>query len=149
MIKGRKIDPLNSFFPLQLALLHAQRGAWLQDPVERKLAADEAEHWLLQAERLHPYAFELHQARVEILRIRGDDEGALAAARLMTRLYPAVVPCFVQVGDMLVEMGRLEEAREAYRLGTEASKGNILEPYQLLRELNLRLIKAAADKNAP
>lgn len=146
LIKGRNIDPLNSFFPLQLALLHAQRGAWLEDPIERKRAADEAEHWLLQAERLHPYAFDLHQARVEILRLRGDDEGALAAARLMTRLYPAVVPCFVQVGDMLVEMGRLEEAREAYWLGTEASKGNILEPYRLLDEINLRLKKAAETK---
>jgi hypothetical protein len=149
LINGRKIDPLNSFFPLQLALLHAQRGAWLQDPIERKQAADEAERWMIQAERLHPYAFDLYQARIEILRLKGDDEGALAAARLMATRYPAVVPCFVQVGDMLVEMGRLKEAREAYRLGTEASKGNILEPYWLMFEMDRRLKKAASEIKAP
>jgi O-antigen ligase len=149
LIKGRTIDPLNSFFPIQLALLHAQRGEWLKDPMERKQAADEAEQWLIQAEGLHPYAFDLHQARVEILRVRGDDEKALDAAWRMTKLYPAVVPCFLQVGDMLVELGRLEEAREAYTQGTQAAKGNFHEPFDRLHELDLLRKKASKQKNAP
>ena len=148
LTKGRRIDRLNPFFPQQLAELYADQAQFLRDPGERKLATDEAERWLDQAEKLNPHAFQLFQGRIEVLLLRGDAEGALAAARRMTERFSAVVDCFIQVGDILAGMGRIEEAGAAYFRAWERSGGYVRKALLLHMEM-LQLQKARAGAPAP
>lgn len=141
LVRGRGIDRLNPFFPLQLGLLHLDQAWSMRDPGERTRATDEAVRWLDRAEALNPHAFELFQGRVEILLQRGDREGALAAARRMTERFSAVVACYIQVGDILADMGRLGEAGEAYWRAWERSGGTVQQAFLLHREM-IRLQKS-------
>ncbi|WP_287156616.1 tetratricopeptide repeat protein [Chloroflexus sp.] len=51
----------------------------------------------------------------DVLRIQGDNEGALNAYRAAQRLNILYPPTYIRLGDLLRATGNLDEARQAYR----------------------------------
>ena len=112
--KGRRVDPLNPYFPLELGSLAVTRAWWAKDPAERVRWTDEAEGWFNRAARLRPFAQAVDEGRIDVLELRGDLEGALALARTVAEQRRASIHSAMDVGHILRLTGRYPEAMEAY-----------------------------------
>ena len=112
--KGRRMDPLNAYFPLELGSLAVTRAWWTRDPAARTRWTDEAEAWFNRAAELRPLAQAVDEGRKDVLELRGDLEGTLALAREVAQQRSSSVPSAMDVGHILRLMGRHQEAMEAY-----------------------------------
>jgi tetratricopeptide (TPR) repeat protein len=82
---------------------------WVRPP-ERTGRLDQAKAAAERAIRLQPANYLAHQALGDILRMRGDPEGALAALARALALNPNAAWTHAIVGKVKAELGRAEEA---------------------------------------
>lgn len=55
------------------------------------------------------------------LESEGDTTGAIAQLETLLKDSPEYVPGFLQVGQLLIKVGRMDEAKEALRMGMQTA----------------------------
>lgn len=141
MRKAMRIDFLNPYFPAELGKAAVDRAGWATDAAEIARWIAEADRQFSRAEALKPRDLGVMQGRMELSVLKGDLETALVQARELARLHPANIFCQAEVGDMLLRMGRYQEAVDA--LYKAWFRSACRDPY------TLRLIRLAEAALSP
>lgn len=137
--QGRKIDPMNPYFPLSLGRLTVDRAWWAKEEEESRRLMDEAEAWVNRAEKLRPLAPQIDTRRIDIFELRGDLNAALEYARTVAERRSTSVPALVDVGHILRSMERYQEAMDAYVAAWLRSGGREEWIRAFIKEMKARL----------
>lgn len=124
-----RLDPVNDRARVRLAQALARGGA-----TERALTI------LGEIQPASPYHESALQARVAVLSGAGEDEGALAAATLLSDRQDATSADAARVGDLLMAADRFDEAGRAYRLAIKRAGDD--PPWTLYLQLGSALDQA-------
>ncbi|MYM22113.1 PEP-CTERM system TPR-repeat protein PrsT [Duganella sp. FT135W] len=122
------------------ALLGQARVALLDDKKDQALA--------LVRQALAQQAENADALRMQgdILRLLGKNDEALAAYQQVLKLHPAQVQAHVDLANLYIQSGKLDEARKELSIGRQAAANNLLLIYtQALLEFKENKILAAQD----
>jgi tetratricopeptide (TPR) repeat protein len=103
-----------------LGLCHGHRGmnGWVRPATD---AFEEAQRWSEQAVRLTPTNPEAHHALSFVLRITGQNQRSITAARRAIELNPNYSEAYAALGHSLIFNGDIEEGLAACKLAGRAS----------------------------
>lgn len=128
------VDFLNPYFPAELGKMAVDLAAGAADAAAAAGWIAEADRQFTRAESLQPRDLDVMRGRLELHLLRGDLESALVLSREIARLHPASIPCQVEVGDVLLQMGRYQEASDALHKAWLRSACKDQRAVQLIRE---------------
>lgn len=137
--RAARIDP-GHWEPYQkLGDLYRMRATWERDPEYRRAKAEQALEYYRNVMQRNPGEMDAVFGTGKTWHLLGDDERTLAYLRRAREHSPQTLFYSVQLGLQLRQMGRTEEALEAFR---EAAR---IDPQDRVVRLNLRLLEQAAN----
>ncbi|MFO1491535.1 MAG: O-antigen ligase family protein [Kiritimatiellia bacterium] len=113
MKRAMPVDFLNPYFPAELGKIAVDTAAGAADAAAAAGWIAEADRRFTRAEALKPRDLGVMRGRLQLQILRGDLESALVLARDMARLHPASIDCQTAIGDVLLRMGRYQDASDA------------------------------------
>ena len=147
MRKAMPVDFLNPYFPAGLGNAAIDRAGWATNATEAARWIVEADRQFSRAESLKPLDFGVMQGRLDLHLLQENPEAALDLAREIARLYPANVDCQTEVGRLLLEMGRYQEALDALQKAWRRS--GIMNDQQALRLIHKARRELLANPPTP
>lgn len=129
------VDGRNWQAHLGLGHVMGMQAFWNRDPALRKEQADQAMAAYQVALDLNPWSTDAQFGISRIYKTRGDAEAALATLRSLVEKVPFHRDFLVELGLQLREMGRFQEALEAFERARAVKGGEMIElNIQLLRQ---------------
>lgn len=132
-----RIDPRHWQPYLKLGDLYRIRAVWERDPEYRKKNAEQSLQYYRKVMELNPGEIDAVFGAGQIWHLLDDGERALAYLRRATELWPKNLFYATELGLMLRQMGRTDEALEAFRVAAR------IDPQDRVVRLNLRMLERA------
>jgi putative PEP-CTERM system TPR-repeat lipoprotein len=122
------------------ALLGQARIALLEDHKDDALAL------IRKAEELKPDDADTQRLLGDVLRLLGKNAEAVAAYQQVLKLHPALVQAHVDLANLYIQSGKLDEARKELSVARQSSANHLLLIYtQALLEFRENKMTAAQD----
>ena len=129
------VDGRNWQAHLGLGHVMGMQAFWNRDPVSRKEQADRAMAAYQKALDLNPWSTDAQYGISRIHKTRGDAGAALDTLRSLVEKVPFHRDFLVELGLQLREMGRYQEALDAFERARAVKGGEMIElNIQLLRQ---------------
>ncbi len=140
--RAMRIDQSNWVPFLELGNISRREAFWIRDPQERKRKVEEAMAYYKRAIERNPFDMNAVYGMGRCWYLLGDEELSLEYLQRAVRFWPTHTFYAKQLGLQLREMGRIEEALEAFERAARIAPGD------RMIQINLRTLRRKLDRKA-